>query len=120
MLIRFCLCFGMGCTPSMLSENSRRNRKNSDIYTQSNISANNGKSPEIIQDSTKCNQILVNPYQGFNNKKDIVIAPESCVTSKKDSIISVTASGHIIGHIIPPTVRRATIASKYYDFFFYF
>lgn len=115
MLIRFGLCFGMGCTPSMLSENNRRNRKNSDIYTQSNNSTNNGKSSEIIQDSTKCNQILVNPYQGFSktNKKEIVITSESCVTTKKDSIISVTATGHIIGHIIPPTVRRATIASKY-------
>lgn len=118
MLIRFCLYFGMGCTPSMLSENNRRNRKNSDIYTQSNNSTNNGKSSEIIQDSTKCNQILVNPYQGFSKtKNDIVITPETCVTTKKDSIISVTATGHIIGHIIPPTVRRATIASKYLLFF---
>lgn len=115
MLIRFCLCFGMGCTPSMLSESTRRNRKNSDIYTQSNNSTtNNGKSTEIIQDSTKCNQILVNPYQGFNNKKDILIAPpsDSVISHKKDSIITVTGAGHIIGHIIPPTVRRATIASK--------
>lgn len=123
MLIRFCLCFGMGCTPSMLSENNRRrNRKNSDIYTQSNNTSNNtnnGKSSEIIQDSTKCNQILVNPYQGFKNKKEIVITPESGgTTTKKDSIISVTATGHIIGHIIPPTVRRATIASKYLLFIF--
>uniref|UniRef100_A0A336LT50 3',5'-cyclic-AMP phosphodiesterase n=1 Tax=Culicoides sonorensis TaxID=179676 RepID=A0A336LT50_CULSO len=124
MLIRFCLCFGMGCTPSMLSENSRRNRKNSDIYTQSN-NTTNGKSSEIIQDSTKCNQILVNPYQGLTGNKKDSLTPENTITKipvttttttttsslKKDSILTVTGTGHIIGHIIPPTVRRATIAS---------
>lgn len=126
MFIRFCLCFGMGCAPSMLSENNR-NRKNSDLYTTNGGNTNTSKS-EIIQDSTKCNQILVNPYQGFtnnssnintttttNNKKNHEsiqqLINDDLLNNKKDSIVSVTATGHIVGHIIP-TVRRSTISSK--------
>lgn len=118
MFIRFCLCFGMGCAPSMLSENNR-NRKNSDLYT-TNGGSTTAKS-EIIQDSTKCNQILVNPYQGFNssnintttnNKKNNEsiqqLINDDYLCNKKDSIVSVTGTGHIIGHVIP-TVRRSTI-----------
>ncbi|XP_063697402.1 high affinity cAMP-specific and IBMX-insensitive 3',5'-cyclic phosphodiesterase 8 isoform X2 [Culicoides brevitarsis] len=119
MLIRYCLCFGMGCTPSMLSENNRRNRKNSDIYTQSNNSTNNGKSAEI-NDSTNVKHIIVNPYESKDPQETKPTQPnnnprasEPCVQPhiKKESIVSVTPSGKYLGSIIRTNdVRRATIA----------
>lgn len=103
MIIRFCLCFGMGCTPSMLSE-SNRSRKNSDIYT------NNGTGKEIIhQDATKCNPIMVNPYSG-DIMKNNAVPPQQ---EKKDSIVSMAAVGNFTSFTVIPTVRRSTIGSKY-------
>lgn len=110
MFIRFCLCFGMGCTPSMLSEMSR-SRKNSDIYT-----TNNSDNKEIIhQDSTKCNQILVNPY----NTTTTVTATGDKFSDKKDSIVTVSATTgqHINTFNVIPTVRRSMTGSEYYYFF---
>lgn len=101
MFLRFCLCFGMGCTPSLLPE-ANRSRKNSDVY------ANNGNTKtEIIQDSSKCNQILVNPYQQDKQQR-----ADKETLQKKDSIVSVTAIGPVTGFSIIPTVRRSTTCSK--------
>lgn len=109
MFIRFCLCFGMGCTPSLLPEANRSSRKNSDVYA-----TNGSTKTEIIQDSSKCNQILVNPYQDSNKKQ----ADNIETVQKKDSIVSVATIGHVTGFSIIPTVRRSTTCSKYLTFQF--
>lgn len=110
MFIRFCLCFGMGCTPSMLSEISR-GRKNSDIYT------NNTDNKEIIhQDSTKCNKIVVNPYTVTDEAAHtILVAAAATASEKKDSIVSVGAASQNFGGTtfnVIPTVRRSMTGSK--------
>uniref|UniRef100_A0A182MPQ4 Uncharacterized protein n=1 Tax=Anopheles culicifacies TaxID=139723 RepID=A0A182MPQ4_9DIPT len=110
----------MGCTPSILSNGSnnqqqqQQSRKDSGLYVgnvaasgngsndTSNAAANNNK----LSNSSPVNPTMVNaPYPGAASK-DGGTEKES---AKKDSIVSISATGHITSFpVVSTTVRRPT------------
>ncbi|XP_049296473.1 high affinity cAMP-specific and IBMX-insensitive 3',5'-cyclic phosphodiesterase 8 isoform X2 [Anopheles funestus] len=119
----------MGCTPSILSNGSnnqqqQQSRKDSGLYvgnvatsgngsndTSSNATAaNNNK----LSNSSPVNPTMVNaPYPGAASK-DGGTEKES---AKKDSIVSISATGHITSFpVVSTTVRRPTAGSKFHQY----
>uniref|UniRef100_A0A182FGD9 Uncharacterized protein n=2 Tax=Anopheles albimanus TaxID=7167 RepID=A0A182FGD9_ANOAL len=120
----------MGCTPSILSNGSnnqqqqQQSRKDSSGLYAGNVAAaaasGNGSSshgnecgaavaPANNNKLGTVNQTMVNA--AYPAAKDGGTEKES--TAKKDSIVSITASGHITSFpIVSATVRRPTAGSK--------
>uniref|UniRef100_A0A182QGF3 Uncharacterized protein n=1 Tax=Anopheles farauti TaxID=69004 RepID=A0A182QGF3_9DIPT len=117
----------MGCTPSILSNgsnNQQQSRKDSGLYvgnvaaaaaasgngsneTGSSTTANNNK---LSNSNNPVNPTMVNaPYPGAASK-DGGTEKES---AKKDSIVSISATGHITSFpVVSTTVRRPTAGTQ--------
>ncbi|KFB40382.1 AGAP007163-PA-like protein [Anopheles sinensis] len=117
---------GMGCTPSILSNGSnnqqqQQSRKDSGLYVGNVASAvaatsGNGSSESNAANNNKLgshgavNATMVNASYPGAGSKDGGTEKES---AKKDSIVSISATGHITSFpVVSTTVRRPTAGSK--------
>uniref|UniRef100_A0AAG5DFS6 3',5'-cyclic-AMP phosphodiesterase n=1 Tax=Anopheles atroparvus TaxID=41427 RepID=A0AAG5DFS6_ANOAO len=110
---------GMGCTPSILSNgsnNQQQSRKDSGLYVGNVAAASgNGSSESNAANNNKLsshstvNATMVNASYPGAASKDGGAEKES---SKKDSIVSISATGHITSFpVVSTTVRRPTAGS---------